>query len=444
MLPAQLVGGGVRPQGEPGVALDGRLLSGGHLHLYLAYEADEVLRAGTHCQREIQRSDLGFPFRLAHRRTQFTAARLYTHPMNWERTIQEIRAELAVHEGYPCVTLTMPTGRSMPANAEDPIRLKNLVTEARVRLANELGKRAAQATLANLQRAADSVDHDRNLDGLAIFANETIEIVLKTRFPLAEKVIIDDRFALRPLLRAERRAQPYSVLVLSLQEAKLFEGSREDLYEVRGYGFPATNRGAGGGSKVPGGLGVDSTAAVDESRLQFVRECLEKVAAIPGRPTQIVLTGTEEILSAAAAHIPDPLELVATVKGNYIDENPAALGKKVFETLREARRERAQMLLDRLDQARSAHKWESGVQSIAPLALDGRVELLVCGFDYSVAGRYDEATRSMKLIDAPEDWKDSDDAVEWIVQRCLEHGGEVRFIEDELLGDHPIQAVLRY
>jgi peptide subunit release factor 1 (eRF1) len=364
--------------------------------------------------------------------------------MTWEKTLHDLRAELETHEGYPCVTLTMPTGRSMPANAEDPIRLKNLVTEASNRLTEELGKRPAQAALANLQKAAESVDHDKNMDGLAIFANETVEIVLKTRFPLHEKLTIDDRFSLRPIMRAERRAEPYSVLVLSLQDAKLFEGCREDLYEVRGHGFPAENKGAGGASKVPGGPGVNRTAAVDDSRSRFVRECLDKVAAIPGQPAQIIVTGTEEILSAMAEQIPATLDLMATLAGNYTLENPAALGKKAFEALRDARRIHAQDLLDRLDKARSAQRWESGVQAIAPLALDGRVELLVCGFDHEAPGRFDESTRSMVLIERPHDWKDSDDAVEWIVQRVLQSGGTVRFIEDDLLGDNPIQAVLRY
>jgi hypothetical protein len=364
--------------------------------------------------------------------------------VTWEQELHDLRAELETHEGYPCITLMMPTGRTMPDNAEDPIRLKNLLTEARDRLERELGKRPAQAALENLQRAAGSVDHDRNLDGLAVFANETVEIVLKTRFPLPERLTIDDRFSLRPILRAERRAEPYSVLVLSLQDAKLYEGCREDLHEVRGHGFPAENRGPGGASKTPGGHGINPTAAVDESRTRFVRECLDKAAAIPGQPKQIIVTGTEEVLSAVAGQIPSTLELMATLAGNYILENPAALGKTAFEALREARRARAQELLDRLDKARSAQRWEAGVQAIAPLAYDGRVELLVCGFEHEAPGRFDEATRTMTLIDQPQDWKDSDDAVEWIVQRVLQSGGQARFVEDSLLGDNPIQAALRY
>ncbi|MCW5936297.1 MAG: hypothetical protein KIT11_03200 [Fimbriimonadaceae bacterium] len=364
--------------------------------------------------------------------------------MTWEKTLQELREELAVHEAYPCVTLTMPSARSMPANAEDPIRLKNLLTEAKNRLNDELGKRPAKGTLENLERAADSVDHDRNLEGIAIFANETLEVVFKTRFPLPEKLTIDERFSLRPILRAERRAEPYSLLVLSLQDALLFEGSRDDLYEVRGHGFPAENKGPGGASKVPGGIGVDSTAAVDESRLRFVRECLEKAAALPGLPSKIILAGTEEVLSAAQSHVPASLELVATLAGNLTEENPAALGKRAFEALRNARREMAQELLGRLDSARGAQKWEAGVQTLAPLALDGRIELLVCGFDYAVPGKFDEGARTMNLIEVPGDWNDSDDAVEWIVQRVVQSGGTVRFVEDELLGEAPMQAILRY
>lgn len=364
--------------------------------------------------------------------------------MDWHKTVQDLRKELATHAGYPCITLTMPTGRNMPENANDPIQLKNLVTEATNRLNDELGKRPAAAALKNLQTAADSVNHDQNFDGLAIFANENIEIVLKTRFPLSARVVVDERFSLRTLLRAERRAEPYAVLVLSLDEARLFEGMREDLFEVRGGGFPAKNSGVGAGSKVPSGPGVNATAAVDDSRKQFVRHCMKLLSEIPGLPTRIVVTGTPEIISEARALVSAPFEIHAAVAGSFVGDNVADLGKRVWEAVREARRAQVHGLLGELDAARSAHKFESGIQALAPLAAQGRIALLVCGFDVEAPGRYDSDSGLFSEIDTPEDWSDLDDGVEWLVGQVLDTGGLVRFAEDELLGEHRLAAVLRY
>lgn len=364
--------------------------------------------------------------------------------MIWQRSLRELRKELSSHEGYPCITLTMPTARNMPDNAQDPVRLKNLVSEAKNRLKDEIGKRPGAKALEMLELAANSVDHNLNYEGLAIFANESMEVTVKTRFPLAEAVHVDDRFSLRAILRAERRAEPYMVLVLSLDEARLYEGQRAELVEIKGYGFPAHNSSYGAGSKVPSGPGVNATASVDESRRQFVKGCLDSLKDRAQLPHNLVITGTPELLSTAEEHIPTSLELIATVAGNYIGPPLAEVAQKVWETVRAARQEMSKALIAQLDDAQSAQKYESGIQSLAPLAHQGRIDTLICGMDYQIAGRFNESTESMDLVDVPEGWNDIDDAVDWIVQRVLDMGGKVRFVEDELLGETPIAAILRY
>lgn len=358
--------------------------------------------------------------------------------------MRDLREELSAHSGYPCVTLTMPTSRTMPGNAEDPIRLKNLVSQAEKRMTEEVGKRPSAQALANLRHAAGSIDHNRNYEGLAIFANETVEQVVKTRFPLPERVTVDETFSLRALLRAERRAEPYALLVLSLKDALLYEGVREDLFEVRSGGFPMENRGAGGGSKVPGGPSVSRTASVDGSRADFVRECLSAVEGLEDVPTRLVVTGTEEVLSEARSAIRSPLELLGTISGSYVGSNVAELGRLAWEVVRDARRAQSAQVVADLDKARAARTFEAGLQALAPLAVDGRIARLVVGMGYEAAGRYDADRRSLDLIDAPSDWGDMDDAVEWVIAEVLRTQGEVVFVEDEVLGEEPIMAVLRY
>lgn len=43
--------------------------------------------------------------------------------------------------GYPTLTITLPTHRTSPDNQQDPIRLRNLVTQATDRLLGEFSKR---------------------------------------------------------------------------------------------------------------------------------------------------------------------------------------------------------------------------------------------------------------------------------------------------------------
>ncbi|MGQ9927966.1 MAG: hypothetical protein ACUVS4_13975 [Chloroflexaceae bacterium] len=140
--------------------------------------------------------------------------------------------DLAAVRGYPCLTITLPTHRTSPDNRQDPIRLKNLVTEASNRLTEELGKREVAAMLRLLEEATADIDHEHNLDGMALFVNAEMSKRFRLPLTLPERVVVDDTFFVRDLIYAFNRSPRYWVLALSEQQTRLFEAVRDDLEEL--------------------------------------------------------------------------------------------------------------------------------------------------------------------------------------------------------------------
>ena len=60
---------------------------------------------------------------------------------------------------YPCLTITLPTHRTRPDNKQDPIRVKNLVTEGTNRLLGEFPKREVAPLLDRLNALVDAIDY---------------------------------------------------------------------------------------------------------------------------------------------------------------------------------------------------------------------------------------------------------------------------------------------
>ena len=120
-------------------------------------------------------------------------------------TIKDIQSKQA----YPSVTITLPTYRTSPDNDKDPIRLKNLVSEAVARLEEEFGKRETADIAAAIHRLADEVDHEHNLDGLVIFASAEYSESFKLPFRVPERVSIEDNFVTRDLVYAMNRSPLY-------------------------------------------------------------------------------------------------------------------------------------------------------------------------------------------------------------------------------------------
>ena len=140
--------------------------------------------------------------------------------------IQQIRTP-------PCVTITLPTHRTTPDNQQDPIRVKNLVNQAIDRTATEFSKHEVEPLAVHLERLKEGIDYQAALDGLVLFANPDFARAVYLPFPLKERVVVGDAFYTRDLVFALNRTPRYWVLAFSEKPTRLYEGSREDLAEVR-------------------------------------------------------------------------------------------------------------------------------------------------------------------------------------------------------------------
>lgn len=122
-----------------------------------------------------------------------------------------LRALQAI-ESDPCVSILLTTNRTHPANAQDPINLKNLVTQAEERLLKDYDKRHVVPVLEHINKAVAEMDHMTNLEGLALFANNDMAQVVKLNIPVTDRVIVDRNFATRDMLRDLQGGAHYYIL----------------------------------------------------------------------------------------------------------------------------------------------------------------------------------------------------------------------------------------
>jgi hypothetical protein len=72
----------------------------------------------------------------------------------------DLRQLQAVNE-YPSVSVLLPTHRTSPDNQQDPIRVKNLVTETKNRLLGKFPAREMEPLFTKLDRVVEGIDQNR-------------------------------------------------------------------------------------------------------------------------------------------------------------------------------------------------------------------------------------------------------------------------------------------
>ncbi len=131
-------------------------------------------------------------------------------------------------KAFPVVSIYLPTHRAGSEIRQDPIRLRNLVSEAR-RLLVDTGLRGTAADEL-LKPVRDLVEESifwrYQEDGLALFCCDTGLRSFRLPVSFTEHVHVGDSFHVRPLLAVMSRGERFSVLCLSLRRVRLLWGTR--------------------------------------------------------------------------------------------------------------------------------------------------------------------------------------------------------------------------
>ena len=140
-----------------------------------------------------------------------------------------------------CVSIILNTHRTKPDNQKDAITLKNLIKETEKRLLNDYDKRFAGSIIEKLKNLADTIDHNHNLESLVLFVNADFADYTRMPIEVEDRVIIDNTFATRDLVRAFHLEAGYYVLVLSRQNARLIEAYNDKVVQELKGNFPIKN-----------------------------------------------------------------------------------------------------------------------------------------------------------------------------------------------------------
>lgn len=355
--------------------------------------------------------------------------------------------ELKSYAGYPCMTITLPTHRTSPDNKQDPIRVRNLLTEATNRLLESFSRREVASLLEDLERIADEIDYTHTLDGLAIFVSADVARKFYLPFTLNERVVIDQNFHTRDLVFALNRTPRYWVLALSEKPTRLYEAVREDLEEVTtGSGFPLTHSGPGGASGLPNDPAVNRSAFRDEHHRIFFRKVDEALGEIMANdPLPLAVVGVERFISFFREVTSHGNQIVATQRGSHDRTSAHELGQLVWPEVKASLAERRQGVLSELEAAIGGQRSASTIGEAWRLAREGRGAILLVEENFHYPARINASGTGLEPLDAPNGPDDLDDAVDETVETVLNMGGRVVFFEDGTLAQHDrIALILRY
>ncbi|MEU8515554.1 chemotaxis protein [Kitasatospora sp. NPDC048722] len=356
-----------------------------------------------------------------------------------------VLAELRRPRRYPAVSVLLPTHRSEPDNTQDPVRLRNLVAEAKARLqADEAVSRADRLDVVEqLDRALAEVDLVHAEDGLVIFAAPGEHQVWSLPRSVPARVVVSDTFLTRNLVAAYVSAAPYWVLTVSADRAALFSGSGSKLVAHDG-GFPVDQVGPDWDVERTERIGNVPSTFTDEETRRFLRSADTALAAVleaDARPLYV-------LGEAAAISLLDDVGTAAkraaaqVARGGLGHASPAVVAEAVRATVADQGRKAVAEIQERLSQAQGVKGLAAGIDEVWQNVAQGRAAVLAVEEDYWQPVRVTD-NHLVPTEDGGPDVRV--DMVDEIVERALDTGARVQFVPSgELASRDHIAAVLRY
>ncbi|MCX5401392.1 chemotaxis protein [Streptomyces sp. NBC_00102] len=359
--------------------------------------------------------------------------------------------ELRATRTYPVLSLTMPTHRRAPDNAQDAVRLRNLVAAATSHLDADprVSRETAAALRAQLDRAVAEVDPRRALDSLVLLVSTEEYQIWQLPRTAPERVVLSDTYLTRNLVAAKAQAQPFWALTVAADHANLWGGTADSVHlEERG-GFPLAAPSEAPNPQRMERIGDTPSTFSDEETRQFLRTADEKLRAVlAAEPRPLYLVGLPPALALLDSAGDGAHAAVGRVaKGAPADITPTALLAELGTAMAEHAERRAAEVRARLDGARGAKTFAGGLDEVWTAVQEGRAGLVVVEEHFQETARLTEG-HLVPVGDeevAPGDETVREDVVDELVEAALDSGAEVVFLPDDTLNEHHrIAAALRY
>ena len=356
----------------------------------------------------------------------------------------------------PAVSIFVKTHRAHPANDQDPIALKNQLKVAEDRLTNEYDKRTATTILDNIHAKTSELNHNYNLDTLAIFASTDDVQIIRMPIDTQERVVISNRFATRDLVRDMASAVHYYTVVLTRDNARLIEASNDRVVKefdkddtaqnnMENIPFPVENNGL----YTTGDAGSDRSANNESSYLkEFFNQVDKSVQELWGEHKMpLVVVGDAKNIAYYKEVCDRPDNIIATVSNaTHLDDGSAQhIVDSVQEAVEEYRASLHQAALGEIDKARGANMLQTDLQEVYRSAFQGAGETLYVRRGYIQSAKIDEKAQTLSVTNDPAAEGVTDDAIGEVIEHVIHNGGKAVFMPQDIMSeDQPIALVTRY
>lgn len=345
----------------------------------------------------------------------------------------------------PCVSIIMPFEPKMSLKSELDYKLKLALSRLESELLASYTEEKALTVLRRLRALIKDLDFNTHKKSIAIFVSPLVEKIFYLDIAVEEKIIVDSSFEIRDLVYSKKEMHKYLVLVLSSKRTRIYLGNTNTFVRIV--------------SNVPDHIAAykndvserianfsDPSERKEVMLEKFLRHTDDGLSILlKAYPLPLFVMGADRVIGHFKKITHNANRILGYVHGNYEEATEEELRKALQPEIADWKKVKQDDLLHQLDAAAGAKKLVAGMENVWREATHKRGRLLVVekNFIYPAHLGNGEDIIYMEDHEAGNNFYIKD-AVDDVIEKIFETGGDVEFVDAEVLKDYGRIALILY
>ena len=359
--------------------------------------------------------------------------------------LHEEKEVLEAVKYFPSVSIILPFEPKMSIHRELEHLLQRTVAKVEKDLMAVYTPEKAKPVIDKLRALIKRLDFTTYKRSIAIFVSALMEKVYYLDIPVEEKVIIDQSFEIRDLVYSKKEIHKYLLLVLSGIRSQIFLGNTTQFFRI------VSNTSENIESiknDIPEPVGIfsdprDRKEIMLDKFLHHVDNGLGHILNAYALP--LFVMGTDRTIGHFKKITHHSDRVINYIHGNFEDATEAGIRKAIEPYVADWKKIKQDDLLLQLDAAMGAKKLTTGIKEVWKEATGKKGRLLVVEKNYMYPAQ--QSDRKEVIYSKNEAIHTSffiKDAVDDIIEKMFESGGDVEFVDEGVLKDYQRIALIRY
>jgi len=345
----------------------------------------------------------------------------------------------------PTVTMIFPFEPKMSLKHELDYALKVAVGKVERELTANYPADAALPVIQKLHQLIRTLNFNTHKKSIALFVSPALEKVFYLDVPVEEKIIVDEGFEIRDLVYNKKENIQYLVMLLSGESSKTFLGNCTKFLLIK---TNVPNNVHAFVRDMPEKVGKYSDPShhkevVLDGFLHHMDEGLSLI--LNAYPLPVFLMGTEKVLGHFSQLTRHRKNIVGHIHGNFDEATEAEIRSVLQPHIADWKRVKQQNLVGKIQTAEDEMKLVCGMEDVWANSMRKNGRLLIIEKDYMYPIRHDSKEGMIiKAAVNPDRPFYIRDAVDIVIEKILESGGDVEFVDKDVLKRYDHIALIQY